>query len=142
MPSVPFVDDEDIYDVAVLGGGNAGLCAALTAREAGARVIVVESAPRHFRGGNSRHTRNLRCMHTGPSHLLTDSYSEDEFCLRPASGQRAVRPTKRSRVSSFADRQAVPNGCGDSVSVFNRPCAARCIWLAPTPSFWAAARRS
>jgi tricarballylate dehydrogenase len=74
------VDDQrDIYDVAVLGGGNAGLCAALTAREAGARVIVVESAPRHFRGGNSRHTRNFRCMHTGPSPLLTDSYSEDEF---------------------------------------------------------------
>jgi tricarballylate dehydrogenase len=77
---VPTVDDQqDIYDVAVLGGGNAGLCAALTAREAGARVIVVESAPRHFRGGNSRHTRNLRCMHTAPSQLLADSYSEDEF---------------------------------------------------------------
>ena len=74
MPSV-----QDIYDVAVLGGGNAGLCAALTAREAGARVIVIESAPRHFRGGNSRHTRNLRCMHAGPGQLLTGSYSEDEF---------------------------------------------------------------
>jgi tricarballylate dehydrogenase len=49
---------ERIYDVAVLGGGNAGLCAALTAREAGASVIVVECAPRHFRGGNSRHTRD------------------------------------------------------------------------------------
>ena len=80
LASVLSIDDEqDAYDVAVLGGGNAGLCAALTAREAGARVIVVESAPRHFRGGNSRHTRNLRCMHTGPSQLLTDSYSEDEF---------------------------------------------------------------
>ncbi len=62
-PCPPVDDQQDIYDVAVLGGGNAGLCAALTAREAGARVIVVESAPRHFRGGNSRHTRNLRCMH-------------------------------------------------------------------------------
>jgi len=80
LATVPSVDDQqEIYDVAVLGGGNAGLCAALTAREAGARVIVVESAPRHFRGGNSRHTRNLRCMHAGPSQLLTDSYSEDEF---------------------------------------------------------------
>ena len=75
-----FVDDQqEVYDVAVLGGGNAALCAALTAREAGARVIVVESAPRHFRGGNSRHTRNFRCMHTGPNQFLTDSYSEDEF---------------------------------------------------------------
>ena len=80
LASVSSVDDQQkIYDVAVLGGGNAGLCAALTAREAGARVIVVEGAPRHFRGGNSRHTRNFRCMHTEPSQLLTDSYSEDEF---------------------------------------------------------------
>jgi len=90
MASVPSVDDQqqDIYDVAVLGGGNAGLCAALTAREAGARVIVVESAPRHFRGGNSRHTRNLRCMHATPSQLLAESYSENEFVsdLLRASG--------------------------------------------------------
>jgi tricarballylate dehydrogenase len=70
---------DEIYDVAVLGGGNAGLCAALTAREAGARVIVVESAPRHFRGGNSRHTRNLRSAHLAPTSVLTDAYPEDEF---------------------------------------------------------------
>ena len=70
---------DDVYDVAVLGGGNAGLCAALTAREAGARVIVLECAPREFRGGNSRHTRNLRCAHAGPTAWLTDSYSEREF---------------------------------------------------------------
>ena len=68
-----------IYDVAVLGGGNAGLCAALTAREAGARVIVVECAPRDFRGGNTRHTRNLRCVHTAPTGCLTETYSADEF---------------------------------------------------------------
>lgn len=49
-------------DVLVAGGGNAGLCAALSAAEAGARVAVVESAPRAFRGGNSRHTRNLRTV--------------------------------------------------------------------------------
>jgi len=67
------------YDVAVLGGGNAALCAALTAAERGARVIVLERAPRAFRGGNSRHTRNLRCMHTAPTDVLTDAYSEDEF---------------------------------------------------------------
>ena len=62
-----------------MGGGNAALCAALTAREAGARVIVVERAPREFRGGNSRHTRNLRCAHDAPTAVLTGSYSEDEF---------------------------------------------------------------
>jgi tricarballylate dehydrogenase len=67
------------YDVAVIGGGNAGLSAALAAREAGASVIVLEASPRDFRGGNSRHTRNLRCAHAAPTDVLTESYSEDEF---------------------------------------------------------------
>lgn len=67
------------FDVAVLGGGNAALCAALTARELGARVVLFEGAPRAFRGGNSRHTRNLRCKHDAPTSLLTDDYSEDEY---------------------------------------------------------------
>ena len=67
------------YDVAVLGGGNAALCAALVAAERGARVIVLERAPREFRGGNSRHTRNLRCTHAAPTDVLTDAYTEDEF---------------------------------------------------------------
>ncbi|MEG1374363.1 MAG: FAD-dependent oxidoreductase, partial [Comamonas sp.] len=43
-------------DVLVIGGGNAALCAALMAREAGARVLLLESAPREWRGGNSAHT--------------------------------------------------------------------------------------
>ena len=33
------------YDVAVIGGGNAAMCAALSAREHGARVLVLEKAP-------------------------------------------------------------------------------------------------
>jgi tricarballylate dehydrogenase len=70
---------EQVYDVAVVGGGNARLCAALTAREAGASVIVLEWAPREFRGGNSRHTRNLRCVHDAPTEWLTESYSANEF---------------------------------------------------------------
>ena len=50
-------------DVLVIGGGNAALCAALMAREAGASVLLLESAPRDWRGGNSAHTRNLRTWH-------------------------------------------------------------------------------
>jgi tricarballylate dehydrogenase len=68
-----------IYDVLIVGGGNAGLCAALTAREAGASVLVVEAAPKHSRGGNSRHVRNLRCMHDAPEGVLLDSYSFSEY---------------------------------------------------------------
>ena len=67
------------YDVLVAGGGNAALCAAITARQNGASVLLIESAPRAFRGGNSRHTRNLRAMHTGPTGVLTEAYLEDEY---------------------------------------------------------------
>ena len=66
-------------DVLVLGGGNAALCAALTAREAGASVLLLECAPTESRGGNSRHTRNLRCMHDAAEDVLIDSYSEEEY---------------------------------------------------------------
>ena len=70
---------DDTWDVAVIGGGNAALSAAITAAKAGARVIILEIAPKPYRGGNSRHTRNFRCMHSGPLGPLVDSYSEDEY---------------------------------------------------------------
>src|SRR5690242_6957489 len=79
-----------VFDVLVVGGGNAALCAAITAREAGCSVLLLEHAPRAFRGGNSRHTRNLRAMHIGPTSVLTDSYTEDEYwddLLRVTGGQ-------------------------------------------------------
>ncbi len=83
-------DRTKTYDVLVAGGGNAALCAAITARQAGASVILLESAPKAFRGGNSRHTRNLRAMHDTPNDVLTDAYKEDEYwddLLRVTGGQ-------------------------------------------------------
>ena len=67
------------WDVLVAGGGNAALCAAITARRAGARVLVVEAAPKFYRGGNTRHTRNMRVAHDEPNEVLTGPYPEDEF---------------------------------------------------------------
>jgi tricarballylate dehydrogenase len=72
-------DQFPVFDVLVAGGGNAALCAALSAAEAGASVVIVESAPREMRGGNSRHTRNLRCMHETPNAPLSGSYREEEY---------------------------------------------------------------
>lgn len=71
--------DSGTADVLVIGGGNAALCAALMAREAGVSVLLLEAAPRAWRGGNSSHTRNLRCMHEGPQDVLVDSYPEEEY---------------------------------------------------------------
>jgi len=66
-------------DVVVAGGGNAALCAAIAARRAGASVRVLEAAPKFYRGGNTRHTRNMRCAHDAATAWLTGPYSKDEF---------------------------------------------------------------
>jgi tricarballylate dehydrogenase len=100
-------DRTKTYDVLVAGGGNAGLCAAITARQAGASVLLVESAPRAFRGGNSRHTRNLRAMHDQPNAVLTDAYKEDEYwndLLRVTGGntdEALARMTIRASAGVF-----------------------------------------
>lgn len=66
-------------DVLVVGGGNAALCAAISARREGASVLVVEGAPKFYRGGNTRHTRNMRCAHDSATATLSGPYSEEEF---------------------------------------------------------------
>ena len=70
---------EKDFDVIVIGGGNAGLCAAISAAEQGAQVLILESAPKIYRGGNSRHTRNFRCMHRTEKFPLTGRYDEEEY---------------------------------------------------------------
>jgi tricarballylate dehydrogenase len=78
------------FDVLVIGGGNAALCAAISARRAGASVLVLEGAPKFYRGGNTRHTRNMRCAHDAATDILTGPYTEQEFfddLLRITGGQ-------------------------------------------------------
>src|SRR5260370_42614623 len=93
------------WDVVVLGGGNAGLCAAIAARQSGASVLVLECAPRDFRGGNSRHTRNLRYLHARADRILTGPYLEDEFWddLWRVTGGKTDEALARLTIRSSAD---------------------------------------
>ncbi len=77
--SITPVDLSQMFDVLIVGGGNAALCAAMTASETGASVLLLEASPEIYRGGNSRHTRNLRYMHQEGNEFLTGPYPEEEF---------------------------------------------------------------
>lgn len=75
-------------DVLVVGGGNAALSAALSARDRGVKVLVIERAPKFYRGGNSRLTRDYRVMNTSENKYMTGTYPEEEFMedLRRVAG--------------------------------------------------------
>src|SRR4030081_1810329 len=84
------VDLSRKFDVLVIGGGNRAPCAAIRAPRAGASVLVLEGAPKFYRGGNTRHTRNMRCAHDAATDILTGPYTEQEFwedLLRVTDGQ-------------------------------------------------------
>ncbi len=42
-------------------------------------VLVLEAAPKFYRGGNTRHTRNMRCAHDAATETLSGPYPEEEF---------------------------------------------------------------
>src|SRR5258705_6159064 len=66
------------YDVIVIGGGNAALCAALAARHVVSRVLLLERAPEHRRGRNTRQQRNILCHHAAADQFFSGPYSEQE----------------------------------------------------------------
>src|SRR5258707_8816113 len=78
------------FDVLVIVGGNAALCAAISARRTGPSMLVLEGAPKFYRGGNTRHTPKMRCAHDAATDILTGPYTEQEFwedLLRVTGGE-------------------------------------------------------
>src|SRR5881398_501873 len=99
------VDFTRKYDVLVIGGGNAALCAAISARRTGAQVLVLEGAPKFYRGGNTRHTRNMRCAHDAATDILTGPYTEQEFWedLQRVTGGETDEELARHMISESKD---------------------------------------
>ena len=95
-------------DLLIVGGGNAGLCAAITARARGIDVLVVESAPLPFRGGNSRHTRNMRTMHDGPLEVLIGAYPEEEYWQDLLNVTGGLTDEKLARIAIRQTREHIP----------------------------------
>ncbi|MQG16091.1 MAG: FAD-dependent oxidoreductase [SAR202 cluster bacterium] len=79
------------FDVVVVGAGNAALCAALSASEAGATVIVLEKSPKHSQGGNCPYTgAGFRFTHSGIKDLkslLPENTATGEFQMAPYTDQ-------------------------------------------------------
>ena len=67
------------FDVVVIGGGIAGLCAAITAAEQGASVMLAEKSPRDERGGNTRFAdAQMRLPHAADEYGAR-AYTEEEM---------------------------------------------------------------
>ena len=102
------IDLPQSCDILIAGGGNAGLSAAITAREAGASAMLLEHAPIALRGGNSRHTRNLRLMHDSSTVTLSGSYSSSEYWNDLLSVTRGKTDERLARVTIDGTSQLLP----------------------------------
>jgi tricarballylate dehydrogenase len=80
---------EDTFDVIVAGLGNAAICAALSAAEQGAKVLMIEKAPVEERGGNSLFTAGgFRFVHDGLDDLRQDILDD----LSAAEAKQIILP--------------------------------------------------
>ena len=86
---------DDGYDVIVVGCGIAGLSAAVSAQQAGARVALLERAPKEERGGNTRYTESFWRMqsHDAVSEDFWDRFAENAGGhLDPVVIEESVKP--------------------------------------------------
>ena len=101
--------ESEVWDVIVVGAGNAALCAAVSAAEQGARVLVLEKATEEDRGGNTLFTAGgFRFVHAGLDDLRADILDD----LSEAEVEQIVLPPL-PRESYYADLMKVTEGHAD-----------------------------
>jgi tricarballylate dehydrogenase len=100
-----------MWDVVVIGGGNAGLVAALTAGRLagrfGGRVLLLDRGPAALRGGNTRHTRNIRCAHSWSDAYSPGSYLPGEL-WRDLGGVGTGPSNEKLAELTVRDSECVP----------------------------------
>lgn len=118
------------FDVLVVGGGNAGFSAAHSAREHGARVLLLEKAPEAAAGGNSYHTAGAFRFAFDRLEDVTDLLDPQDEATRERLPESVVPAYPRDAFT--ADMERVTDGRCDpeltEVLVSHSTDAAR--WLA------------
>ncbi|OUO90196.1 hypothetical protein B5F40_08180 [Gordonibacter sp. An230] len=103
-------DWDTSYDVVVVGFGDAGAAAAITAADNGARVLLIDKAPEHEEGGNSRYCEQV---------MLTWENEEDgyQFLKAMADGHRdATEEILRYMAKGGKENKAWLESLGATVS--------------------------
>lgn len=119
---------ENSADVIVVGSGIAGLSAAATAAQAGARVILIERAPREDRGGNTRWTDAYLRMKS--EHEVADDF-ETHFMAN--AGHHLDPSLVQETAGDFASRSAIAKTLGmtdpDVIATFTEQAGPTVQWL-------------
>ena len=98
--------ERTVFDVVVVGAGNAAFTAALAARAEGARVLVLEKAPKDLRGGNTRFTGGVfRFTYNGIEDLIP--------IVRGNDNPDTVRVQPYTRADYLRDLERVTGGRTD-----------------------------
>ena len=102
------MQEQEIFDVIVVGAGNAAFTAALAARAEGAQVLVLEKAPRKLRGGNTRFTGGIfRCTYNSVEDLIP--------IVRENDNPENVAIVPYTRTDFLKDLERVTGGRADPV---------------------------